>query len=157
MEPKPTELLLAVMQFLEILVPGALVAYFAQGFANHYLFRPGGPLPAVRNEAEGWAVFFVASYVLGHFVFLLSSLLDDWFYDPLRDRLKPKEKDHTYNRANEIRIRHIGDPKSEVVNAFKWSKALLNLQASGSMIELRRHESDSKFFRSLAVVFAFLP
>jgi hypothetical protein len=44
----------------------------------------------------------------------------------------------------------------EPTNIYQWSRAVLRLRAPASLAEVLRLEADSKFFRSLFVVFAFL-
>jgi hypothetical protein len=83
-ELKPTDLILALMQFLEILVPGAFVSFLMKDFADKHIFGTGLIVPKVVGDAQGWVVFFFASYLLGHFVFLLASFIDSIFYDPAR-------------------------------------------------------------------------
>jgi hypothetical protein len=156
MEFKPTDVLLALMQFLEILVPGAFLAFVSKDFAIEHLLGPKNSMPSIENDAQGWVLFFVASYLMGHFVFLLASFIDDWFYGPVRRRWKPLHRDLAYRKASAIRISHLHDSDAEIMNTFKWTRANLNLRFPGAMAEVRRHESDSKFFRSLVIVFSFL-
>jgi hypothetical protein len=44
----------------------------------------------------------------------------------------------------------------EPINAYQWSRAVLRLLAPTALAEVTRIEADSKFFRSLFVVFALL-
>ncbi|HEY1754020.1 MAG TPA: hypothetical protein VGG72_01395 [Bryobacteraceae bacterium] len=153
MELKPTDIVLALMQFLEILLPGALVAFVSNAQAGKYVFGPQQILPAIAGEAQGWVIFFFASYLLGHFVFLIASFLDDYAYNPVRERWKPLTKDLAYQRATSIKRRRLHDDKQEIVNTFQWAKARLNLEHPSALAEIKRNESDSKFFRSLVIVF----
>jgi hypothetical protein len=153
MEIKPTHAILELMQILEILLPGALVSFAVRPFAMTHVFGAKSLLPAVESEAQGWVVFFFAAYLIGHLIFLLASFLDETVYDPVRRKWKPVEMDRAYKAASDIKCRHLQDDQGEVVNTFQWTKANLNLAYPGATSEIRRCESDSKFFRSLVLVF----
>jgi hypothetical protein len=45
---------------------------------------------------------------------------------------------------------------AEPSNSFQWSRAVLRIRAPAALAEVLRHEADSKFFRSLFVVFILL-
>jgi hypothetical protein len=53
-ELKPTDLILALMQFLEILVPGAFVSFLMKDFADKHIFGMGLILPKVFGDAQRW-------------------------------------------------------------------------------------------------------
>ena len=69
----PQKFFIGLMDFFSILLPGALLTYLTMG-------EWGGALLGARftqlTGAEAWAAFFVASYLFGHLVFLLGSMLD---------------------------------------------------------------------------------
>jgi hypothetical protein len=153
MDLKPADIVLALMQFLEILLPGALLSFRLRNFAFHHLLGTNSVLPKPEGEAQNWVVFFFASYLLGHFVFLIASFLDSFAYDPARRWWKPINADRAYQTAKAIKSRHVREKDQEVVNTFQWVKAKMNLEFPASLSELKRYESDSKFFRSLVIVF----
>jgi hypothetical protein len=154
MELKSTDIVLALMQFLEILLPGALISFLLKDFADAQIFGPGLILPKPAGDAQAWVVFFFASYLLGHFVFLVASFLDAVAYNRARQGFKPTSKDLAFQKAKAIKRRHLGeDDDKEVVNTFQWVKAKMNLEFPAALGEIKRHESDSKFFRSLVIVF----
>jgi hypothetical protein len=153
-EIKPTDIVLALMQFLEILLPGAFISFLMKDFADKHIFGSNLILPKAVGDAQIWVVFFFASYLLGHFVFLLASFLDGLVYDRARKKLKPLSKDLAYQKARVIKQRHLQEEDGrEVVNTFQWVKAKMNLEFPAALSEIKRHESDSKFFRSLVIVF----
>jgi hypothetical protein len=156
MDLKPADIVLALMQFLEILLPGALLSFRLRNFAFHHLLGTNSVLPKPEGEAQNWVVFFFASYLLGHFVFLIASFLDSFAYDPARRLWKPISADQAYQTAKAIKSQHLREKDQEVVNTFQWVKAKMNLEFPASLSELKRYESDSKFFRSLAIVFLAL-
>lgn len=125
-------------------------------------------------------MFGFASYLFGHFIFLIGSwLLDKHVYDRLRKptyqqqikRLsegKPlsallprylsrvffaKDADSAVSQA--VRIKeHYLDPieSASSINAFQWSKARLTLENPEASAAVQRFEADSKFFRSLVIL-----
>lgn len=147
---KPEDLFVGVIDFFAVLLPGALLSYVMLDVARDHVF--GRILPPIRSEGQGWVVFAFSSYLLGHFVFLAGSYIDP-LYDRVRRRLIPKEKDRTYQRARGIKEKCLGDSPSEpVMNTFQWAKANAQMRYPAALLEVRRHEADSKFFRSLIVV-----
>jgi hypothetical protein len=58
--------------------------------------------------------------------------------------------------ANKIVRRAIEPRIPDVTNNYQWSRAFLRLRAPAALGEVLRIEADSKFFRSLFVVFVFL-
>lgn len=147
---KPEDFFVGVVDFFAVLLPGALLSFKLVDFARAHVF--GKTLPSLQGEAQGWVAFAFASYLLGHFIFLAGSYLDP-LYDRLRRRFVPKEKDRTYLRAREIKERVLGEtPSAPVMNTFQWAKANAQLRYPGALLVVRRHEADSKFFRSLIIV-----
>ena len=75
---EPQKFFIGLVDFFSILMPGALLAYLGKDWAGSVLLgQPGFRL----DGAEAWMVFLFASYLLGHFAFLLGTLLDvpyDW-------------------------------------------------------------------------------
>jgi hypothetical protein len=154
MEVKAADIVLALMQFLEILLPGAFISFLLRDFADAHIFGPGLILPKASGEAQPWVVFFFSSYLLGHFVFLIASFLDGLMYDRARRTFKPKTRDLAFQKAELIKRRRMEEEDGkEVVNTFQWVKAKMNLEFPAALGEIKRHESDSKFFRSLVIVF----
>lgn len=172
---KPADLFVGVIDIFAILLPGALLAFVTKDAALAQVFGP--ILPPVRGVAQGWISFVFASYFLGHFIFLVGSVLDTTVYDPYRkkfitrefepaedreqgeghkrffEKLFPKEADLLYERARKIKEQHVGDSEGpEAISTFKWAKASIQLRGSAALVEINRLEADSKFFRSLIVV-----
>ena len=176
----PKDLFVGLIDFFSILVPGALLSYYLRGTNAECL------LPTPLSEmglAERWIVFAVSSYLLGHFLFLLSSWLDE-FYDYARRRtldyrirkldraedLLPRawrillwlvfkrEKNMAVDCASRIKahyLKPLGAHKA--VNTFQWAKARLALENQEALQIVQRFEADSKFFRSLIPVLLVLP
>src|ERR687890_103800 len=81
MDFEPQKFFIGLVDFFSVLMPGAVLAYLGKDWAgSELLHRDGFPL----DGAERLVVFLFASYLVGHFVFLLGAFLDEWVYDPLR-------------------------------------------------------------------------
>jgi 8-oxo-dGTP pyrophosphatase MutT (NUDIX family) len=177
---EPQKFFIGLMDFFSILLPGALLTYVARSeLGVQLLDRPIGAM----SDAEGGLVFFFSSYLLGHFIFLLGSWLDE-FYDFARGQtqlrrlkvlarggtLPPKwqrillwlvfkgEKELAVDRAAAIKRRYLKPlGAASAVNTFQWAKLRLALEKPEMLATVQRFEADSKFFRSLVVVLFLLP
>jgi len=180
---EPQKFFIGLVDFFSILMPGAVLTFLGKDwFMVKFGLDNGYPL----NGAEAVLVFVFASYLLGHFVFLLSSVLDDLVYDPLRGltewgqiskRLTKGEElsarwqrrfasskwvfgdnaDNAVVQAQWIKARALQGLEAEkAVNAFQWSKARLTKDLPEGLLAVQRFEADSKFFRSFVVVLALL-
>ena len=183
MNVEPQKFFIGLIDFFSILLPGALLTYMLKNDAGPLLL---GDNYETLGEVEAWTVFLFASYLLGHFSFLLGSWkLDDEVYDRLRkatfaEQVKIlKKKDgalsphwirllakhlfsykHVDTSLNQVlRIKkHYLNPlgASSAINAFQWAKARLTIEKPNALEVVQRFEADSKFFRSLVVVLLIL-
>jgi ABC-type siderophore export system fused ATPase/permease subunit len=149
MNYKPGDFLVGVIDVFAILLPGALLSFFTMELAQTSIF--GVMLPPIRDSAQGWVIFVFASYLLGHFVFLLGAHLD-WIYDFFRKRYIRVEHERAYQRAKAIKEKYLNDKEQSVTNTFQWAKANIQVRSPSAAVEIHRLEADSKFFRSLIVV-----
>jgi ADP-ribose pyrophosphatase YjhB (NUDIX family) len=175
---EPEKFFIGLMDFFSILLPGALITYFVQDTAGLWLF---GARYLEASETEAAIRFAFSSYLLGHFIFLAGSWIDDAIYDPIRkgtesrqiERLAEKKRlyprflrkfaawffrndDETLGQAIRIKNRYMGPTPKGAINTFQWSKAFLTIEKPSTMAGVQRFEADSKFFRSLAVVLFLL-
>jgi ADP-ribose pyrophosphatase YjhB (NUDIX family) len=176
---EPQKLFIGLMDFFSIFLPGALLTYLLRTKMCPIL---AADLCAKPADAEGWAVFLFASYLLGHLVFLLGSWLDEFYDWARRHTLDAQirrfahggkllhwlaraliwlvfkgERNLAVNQAVKIKQQALGALQAQdSVNAFQWSKALLNIESPSSLALVQRFEADSKFFRCLAVVLLLL-
>lgn len=179
---EPQKFFIGLVDFFSIFMPGALLTYLVKDWAAlKFLGSAGYPL----NGAESVIVFFFASYLLGHAAFLLSAVLDEWIYDPIRgltdwgqikrlakgDRLSPlwlrwlaasdllfgrAANDKTVMQAQRIKARALQHLDEDAINAFQWCKARLTKDLPEGSLAVQQFEAASKFFRSLFVVLAAL-
>jgi 8-oxo-dGTP pyrophosphatase MutT (NUDIX family) len=173
---EPQKFFVGLVDFFSILMPGALLAYVAKPYAGPLL---SGPL----DSAEKWLVFLFASYLLGHFSFLVGALLDELLYDRLKDctylgqirRLAAGKSPHARQLqalaawlfgpdadaavilAQRIKARALQPLAAEqAINAYQWCKARLSKEHPEGLVAVQRFEADSKFFRSLVIVLLLL-
>jgi 8-oxo-dGTP pyrophosphatase MutT (NUDIX family) len=180
---EPQKFFIGLVDFFSVLMPGAMLTYLAKDWVA-VKFGLGSGFPLEGGEAS--LVFLFVSYLLGHFVFLLSSMLDDWIYDPLRawtdwgqisKRLAKgeslsaswkrefaasgwlfgKNSDNAVMQAQWIRTRALHEiAAGNAINAFQWCKARLTKDFPDGLLAVHRFEADSKFFRSFVVVLSVL-
>jgi len=174
---EPQKFFVGLMSFFTVLLPGALVTF---------LFLEWAPLIVGTDKYAGltieakWMIFFVASYLLGHFVFLIgASFMDEHVYDKIRSfpltkqikslanggNLSPKWKrkicqffvgkdsNEALFKAAKLKDRYLDSINaSSAINTFQWSKARLTVENPGALSVVQQFEADSKFFRSLVIV-----
>jgi 8-oxo-dGTP pyrophosphatase MutT (NUDIX family) len=176
MSLEPQKFFIGVIDFFSILMPGALLTYLLKSAVGPRIL--GADYGRLGNT-EGWAIFLVSSYLLGHFLFFIGSWLDDFAYDPLRTMTKKgqirrlldgrnlspivlrglawicfrKDPDVAVERVLPIKqayLKRIDAPRS--INAFQWCKAKLATEHVDALATVNRFEADSKFFRSFVPV-----
>lgn len=174
---EPQKFFIGVVDLFSVLLPGALIAFAAFVLGDSWAPKE------LRDSWQqagvaGWLIFFFASYLLGHFFYLLGALLDDWLYRPLADAgtvgsiqrlakgkwrrppflrklakiLLGKPDDRALAEALRIKALALAPPADhDAVNAFQWCKARLSKEHPAGLAAVERLEADSKFFRSLVV------
>lgn len=177
MNIKPSDFFISVIDFFSVILPGVLVTYFLKGQFYSRFFGDGKTFPLPENEVQGWIVFLFATYIIGNLIFAIGALLLDGFvYDKwLRNSLFKKNTDLAYHTASAIRDQFVpsaswinqfittkklsekeikkllSKDKHEVINTFKWTQYYLAVKHPETLVDIRKLEADSKFFRSLVV------
>jgi hypothetical protein len=154
---KPSDFLLGILDFFAVLMPGAVVTWLA---ASYLPAAFGVYLDVTGTNGDGgralaWVVILFTSYVLGHFVFMVGSILDRQ-YDRWRDRKHPKKKDHTYQAANQLYESLSPNLSVGHFTTLKWAKAYVQIHSPAARLEIDRFDANSKFFRSFVVVSVLL-
>lgn len=170
---EPQKFFIGLIDFFSILLPGALLTFIIKEADESILF--GINVYLNQNGTEKAVVFLFSSYLLGHFLFLVGSILDDCVYDPIRKRTEEKQIENLIygkrlspfmirwlaslffkKRPNrplsrvvkikEAYLKKIGAP--ETINAFQWCKLRLINENPEALLIVNRFEANSKFFRS---------
>jgi hypothetical protein len=155
---KPADFFIGVLDFFSILLPGAMTTWLvtryltADDLRGSLAIREGGVEPGATVL---WIAFLVASYTLGHFVFMIGAQLDP-LYDRWRERTKPTSRDKAFQAAKRLRDAVTPGLADGEFSVLKWAKVYVLLGGTGARAEIDRLEADSKFFRSLIVVLALL-
>jgi hypothetical protein len=169
--PKPGDLLIGVIDFFAVLVPGVIAA--------------GLIVEAMGRNLEQANTVFIAGlvttgWVLGHVLHGIGSWLDPVLYDRLfkpssnpetvsqgpvqkSNRLRAAihkylhKNDDLYRLAKEttdaLDMPNIRAPGGSVPGGmYQWARAWLNSHSPKATADLDRLEADSKLFRSLAVL-----
>lgn len=150
MDYKPSDLLIGIVDFFAILLPGALLSLLGLKLARSHIFN-STVLPEITGEAQGWAAFIFFSYLLGHFIFLVGSHLDS-LYDSTYRKYKIRKGHELLDYVIETKKKQLGEENENMINAYKWARANVQLRNPQAGSEISRLEADSKFFRSLIVV-----
>ncbi len=179
---EPNKFFIGLMDFFSILLPGALLSFIIKNKVYQSIVDTSEPFDL--SNSESWVIFLFASYLLGHFIFLLGAkFLDDLLYEKISNARSSKQAERLYkgdklqsklmrwlgnhffkvyadrSLRKVLRIKsHYLQPlvASESINAFQWSKTRLNLHHPRAAMEVQQFEANSKFFRSLMVVFCLL-
>jgi NUDIX domain len=170
---EPQKFFIGMMEFFTIILPGAVFVLVFMDFMPSQLLG----LPDTGWESVG--AFLVASYLFGHFAYLIGAMLDDVVYDGMRSRSLGKymtwlseghkaptrtwtwwqqvcmQRDVDIPLSVVIRIKNrmLGPlHASDAINAFQWTKSWLGKNCPDMLADVDRLEADSKFFRSFVVV-----
>lgn len=176
---EPKNFFIAIVDFFSILMPGAMLAYLMKDWSAGQF---GVQHDIQLNNTENGLVFLFSSYLLGHFIFLISSTLDELLYEPVRgwtewgqitkrlakgQRMSPrwqralatshwlfsKNADRAVMQAQRIKARVLQRIGAvDSINVYQWSKAKFAIDSPESLSAVQRFEADSKFFRSFVVV-----
>ncbi len=164
---KPSDFFIGVIDFFAVLLPGASLVYLVQPLIVNSMLAPWSP----GTATQGWVVFLVLAYIAGHLLHAIGSwLLDDYVYDKF---YIPQWKS-SHSRAAKLATqtdRSAFPPDSEAAktllarvylttkadplgsNYYDWCLADVRLNSPAGASEVDRNQADSKFFRSMVLVF----
>lgn len=93
---KPSDVFVGVIDFFSTLVPGAIATFF---LITTSWFHPPAHWPYIeRGSIEGWVVFLVSAYVLGHLIAAVGSSLLDPLYDRVYVRWRRASSEYVKSR-----------------------------------------------------------
>jgi hypothetical protein len=152
---KPSDAFLGVMDFFSTLVPGAVAAFLLLYQNTQVVPLPKGR-PITWGSAEGWAVFLVGAYLLGHGITAIGSLLLD---KPVYDRLyvRWKQSKELLCAASELKERQlqslgVRQRPDEISNVFWWAGNVVRLRSPSATTEIEALQAQSKLFRSIVII-----
>lgn len=154
MDFKPSNLYISLVDLFAILLPGAISSLVIYHFNRQAI----DALIKVNQESSNFLSGFIlllSSYLFGHIISQISAYLDDWVYDPFKDKVYNDQK--CAKKTMEIRERLYGNEMAtQYVNTYKWSVFKLQKEYPDAAAEVERYMADSKFFRGLFVVMLVL-
>lgn len=175
----PQKLFVGVIDLFAVLIPGVLLTYFLSPQLGTAIL---GEAQYAALAKDNWLAIFLSSFILGHFTFLIGSLLiDKPLFDPLRNANYTNPINHlahgrklscrvtrllasfmVSDKANdaletvlEIKRARLGT-RDNSINAFQWCRTRLALENPSALARVERFEADSKFFRSFVVILPIL-
>lgn len=140
---KPGDFLISIIDFLGILLPGAVLIflhgnYFLQVF-NIQMPTDGQPGP--------WILFFVCSYIIGHFLLGIGVRLNR-----LQGLYSAEDKDDYYLQVkSEISLPP--NVKKNREDSYYRAYSFVRLYNAAAVAEVDRQAAEYKLFRSLTLVF----
>lgn len=143
---KPSEFFIGLVDFISILLPGAVLTMVFLVFEYNHPAQPGHALFefALRDDFQVifWVTFIFTSFGLGYFLSSAASGLD-YFYDVIRRQIYPYGEDLSdkFRRKNAIERQHYLD-------IYEGS-----LQEPGAIIDERLTEEE-KMFHGYKIVYA---
>ena len=142
---KPSDFYLGIVDFLGVLVPGAVLALM-----RGYRIRPALSNPSSATE---WTIFLGTAFIAGQLLLALSELLNDLalpfdriFFHQLREGV-----DELEDRAALLLKAGIVEKKGPTV--FHAALSYLRLKNGEAAAEVDRHMADYKLLRNLVAVF----
>jgi hypothetical protein len=140
MNMKPSDLFVGVIDFFSTLVPGAIAAFFL----SSEMPTPAGWPSIEHGSAEGWVVFAVVAYVLGHLIAAVGSALLDPLYDRVYVRWRRASSRYVASKLPPdaspwtvfvVRVGHVvgkSNPDDELLIAAKALKKQQLTEMAGS-------------------------
>lgn len=172
---KPSDIFIGVTDFFSVLLPGSLLTWFCHCYSYQTCLELKLPVCLPEERSEQIALFLAVAYIVGNLLFIAASQLDDLFYDKFRNWAFNKNKDLPFQTAKFIRNKYINAPKliddliankyiklenhdeklsgKEILNTYKWALCFIGAEKPDLLVDVKKYEADSKFFRSLVVGF----
>ena len=139
--PKPGDFLISIIDFFGILLPGAVLvflhgSYFLQTFNIQ-----------IATDQTSWILFFVCSYIVGHFLLGVGVPLNK-----LQEVYLAEDKD-AYYREVQSEISRPPDVHQNREDSYYRAFSFVRLYNAAAIAEVDRQAAEYKLFRSLTLVF----
>lgn len=143
MNQKPGDLLLSVIDFFGILIPGAILAFLHGDF----ILRPLGLSMGQLHSLADWIPAFFISFVLGHFLL--------GFSVPLNRLIArfPSRETQAYEKAVRVHLKLPSEVPDNRTNVFYSAFSFIRIRSPEAMVDLERQMAEYKLFRSLTLLF----
>lgn len=149
---KPQEYFLNFSSLVSRVIPGSVLIYalIISGYSQKLAFT----VPFTPGSVEAWAVFLVASYFVGHFVQLLSSVLN-LAYDNWYQNWKRRKGDPLHDSAKQLKNRILGKYPAlkNTKGTFPYARNYVAAIDKDMDAKLDEINAESDFFRSLVIIF----
>lgn len=140
---------LRLLDLLTILLPGGLLLLLGLNLDSvNSIWYSWQNL--VEESWQKASLFLATSFVLGHFIYLLASGIDNLIFEKVRKVYYSGAKLLAY--VIQLKKEILGFDDFKVINSFKWSLAILMHQHPELYAAVEQHIAASKFFRSFFVV-----
>jgi len=164
---KPSDFFLGVIDFFGVLLPGAFIVYLLQPIIGTDITAMWLP----TSPTQGWVVFLVLAYIVGHLLHAVGSwLLDEYVYGKLYLPLwrsshsqaaklvrqdNPSALHENKEAASTLlaRVYLTTDANPQGTNYYDWCLSDVRMNSPAGATEVDRVQADSKFFRSMVFVF----
>lgn len=146
MNQKPSDLMLSIIEFFGILIPGAVLTFLHGDFLVDPLCLSMGKLQISRD----WVLPFFISIILGYLLHSFSNLLDTpatWYFSNATQKYWEEVREH---------IELPGGLKRKQKTCFYSAFSFIGIHNPINpivVVELERHGADYKLFRSLTLLF----
>jgi hypothetical protein len=150
MKFSPSDFFIGLIDFFSVLLPGAILCWTYSAGINLLMNNV-----LDFEQTTFTAVFLIASYIAGHFIYSLGSLFDEYVYEYFR-KLFYKNRDGAYTEANAIKNEIVSGKlnpgANTAINLYKWAKGVIEIIEPPLITPIHKFEADQKFFRSFAIV-----
>lgn len=143
MNQKPSDLLLSVIDFFGILIPGAVLAFLY----GDVLLSPLGLSMGKLQSLADWIPAFFISFVLGHFLLGFSVPLNR-----LAARF-PSQETNAYEKAVRLHLQLPAEVPNRRTNVYYSAYSFVRLYSPEAIAEVERQAAEYKLFRSLTLLF----
>jgi hypothetical protein len=147
---KPADFFFGAMDFFAILLPGAVLAFLLTPWSSAVF---GPVLPRLNSEPKQWIAFAICSYLFGHLLHQIGSVLDD-IYDRYADKKRRFGEESLLKETRRLARAELGE-RVEGLSMFSWAGSYVRAINPMAGAELERAGADSKFFRSLCLLAIF--
>jgi hypothetical protein len=140
---KPNDLLLGVIEFFGILIPGAVLAFLH----GNFILKPLKLSIRELNSFPDWIPAFFFSYVLGHFLFAISEFV--FFF---ADRLLRKRTKEFYEAIKDS-VQLPKNVSTDYSSVFNSAFSYIRIKSPEAISEVERRTGEYKLFRSMTLLF----